>query len=151
MARRRGSRREVATLAWPLSVGMLSFTLMGLVDTVLMGRVGTIAQAGVGLGAVACFSLAAFFRGTAGGAQALVAAADGAGDRDRVRRAGTSALIFGLIGGLMLAGLLFLVGRFALAPLADDPAVVAEATPYVFIRVLSMPFSIGAWGLMSAL
>lgn len=151
MSSRRGGRDEVARMAWPLSVGMLSFTLMGLVDTLLMGQVGTIAQAGVGLGAVAVFSLSGFFRGFAGGAQALVAAGDGAGDRRRVRRAGTVAAIYGLVGGTVLAGLVWLVGTYALGPLADDPAVVEAAAPYVQIRALAMPLSVGSWGLMTAL
>lgn len=149
--RRRGSRDEVARMAGPLSIGMLSFTLMGLVDTLLMGRVGTVAQAGVGLGAIACYAFTGFFRGLAAGPQSLVSAGDGAGDRHRVRRAGTAAPLFGAIGGLILAGILWLVGTYALGPLADDPAVVAEAGPYVRIRALAMPFSIGAWGLMAAL
>lgn len=149
--RRRGSRDEVARMAGPLSIGMLSFTLMGLVDTLLMGRVGTVAQAGVGLGAIACYAFTGFFRGLAAGPQSLVSAGDGAGDRRRVRRAGTAAPLFGVIGGLILAGILWLVGTYALGPLADDPAVVAEAGPYVRIRALAMPISIGAWGLMAAL
>ena len=31
-----GGKKEVATLAWPLAVGMLSYTMMGLVDTLLV-------------------------------------------------------------------------------------------------------------------
>ncbi len=150
-SRRRGDRQEVARLAWPLSIGMLSFSLMGLVDTLLMGRVGTVAQAGVGLGATVCFALAGFFRGFASGPQSLVAAGDGAGDRARVRRAGTAGLIFGLIGGLLLMVLTWWVGAYALGPMADDPSVVAEAGPYVRIRALAMPIGILAWGLMCGL
>lgn len=149
--KRPGSRDEVARMAWPLSIGMLSFTLMGLIDTLLMGRVGTVAQAGVGLGAIAIYAFAGFFRGLAAGPQALVAAGDGAGNPLRVRRAGTAGPLFGLAGGLVLGLIVWLVGTYALGPLADDPAVVAEAGPYVRIRALAMPLSIGAWGMMTAL
>lgn len=148
---RPGDRREVARMAWPLSIGMLSFSLMGLVDTLLMGRVGTVAQAGVGLGAIACYALSGFFRGFASGPQSLVSAGDGAGDRTRVRRAGSAGLIFGLIGGCLLGLLTWLVGTYALGPLADDPAVVAEAGPYVRIRALAMPVGVASWGLMCGL
>jgi len=138
-------------MAWPLSIGMLSFSLMGLVDTLLMGRVSTLAQAGVGLGAIVCYALVGFFRGFAAGPQSLVSAADGAGDRDRVRRAGTTGLIFGLGGGLIAGGLVWCAGAYALGPLADDPAVVAEAGPYVVIRALTIPISVLSWGLMAGL
>ena len=66
-----GGRKEVAQLAWPLAVGMLSFTVMGVTDMILMGRVGTEAQAGVGLGVTLVFLVAAFFRGVTSGAQSL--------------------------------------------------------------------------------
>lgn len=148
---RRGDREEVARLAWPLSIGMLSFSLMGLVDTLLMGRVGTIAQAGVGLGAIVCYALSGFFRGFASGPQALVSAGDGAGDRRRVRRAGSAGLIFGLGGGLILAALTWIAGTWIIGPLADDPAVVAEAGPYVRARAWAMPIGILSWGLMCGL
>ena len=44
-----GGKKEVSVLAWPLAIGMLSFTVMGVTDTLLMGHVGTDVQAGVGL------------------------------------------------------------------------------------------------------
>ncbi len=101
---RAGGHREVTALAWPLAVGMVSFTLMGVADTLVMGQVGTVAQAGVGLGATFVWTFMAFFRGLSTGAQSVVAAADGAGNRDRVERAAASGLLVGLGSGLM-AGL----------------------------------------------
>ena len=57
-----GGRKEVAFLAWPLAIGMLSFTVMGVTDTILMGQVSTPAQAGVGLATTLVFAVTAFFR-----------------------------------------------------------------------------------------
>ena len=65
-----GGRKEVAVMAWPLAVGMISYTLMGLVDTLLIGRVSTAAQAGVGLASTFVFVAIAFCRGLSSGAQA---------------------------------------------------------------------------------
>ena len=85
-----GGHREVAQMAWPLAVGLLSFTVMGVVDTLLMGQVSTAAQAGVSLAAVMTYDALSFFRGVVTGPQSLVAAADAAlyrskeGGRDRV-------------------------------------------------------------------
>lgn len=150
-AHRRGSRREVAKLAGPLAVGMLSFTLMGVTDTLLMGKVGTVAQAGVGLAAIITFALGAFFRGMTAGSQSLVAAADGAQNPLRMSRAGSAAALIGLFGGILLAGITWLVGRYAMLPLTNDPAVAAEAGPYLVARAMFQPVSLVGWGLMSAL
>lgn len=150
-AHRRGSRREVAALAGPLAVGMLSFTIMGVTDTLLMGKVGTVAQAGVGLASILTFALGAFFRGMTAGSQALVAAAHGANNPLRMSRAGTAAGLIGLVGGVLLAAITWIVGRYAMLPLTDDPAVAAEAGPYLEARAWFQPVSLVGWGLMSAL
>lgn len=62
-----GGGREVARMAWPLALGMLSFTLMGVVDTLLMGRVSTTAQAGVAVASMTVGVFLSFFRGVASG------------------------------------------------------------------------------------
>ncbi len=89
-----GGKKEVSVLAWPLAIGMLSFTVMGVTDTLLMGHVGTDVQAGVGLATTLAFTFMAFFRGLTGGAQSLISAADGAGNWLRVRQAAGAALAY---------------------------------------------------------
>lgn len=151
MRTRRGRHHEVIHLAGPLAVGLLSYTVMGITDTLLMGKVGTVAQGAVGLASVLAFALSAFFRGLTTGPQALVAAADGAGDRLRLSRAGVAAPLMGLVGGVLLTGIMWLVARYGIAPLTDDPAVTAQASPYLAARALFMPVTLVGWGLMSAL
>ena len=96
-------------MAWPLAVGMLSFTLMGVTDTLLMGHVGTAAQAGVGLAAILGYACLAFFRGLTTGAQLFDAlgtvhlcALRGAGD-NRFTLAVTASAKWGLLVPLTLA------------------------------------------------
>ncbi len=148
---KQGGRNEVTAMAWPLAVGMISFTLMGVTDTLIMGHVGTVAQAAVGLGATFVWTFMAFFRGTASGAQTLVAAADGAGDRDRVVRAGGAGVLMGLVSGVIAAGLLAVATAHALPLMVDDPKMVASATRYLDIRVWGLPLTLTAFGLMSGL
>lgn len=138
-------------MAWPLAVGMVSFTLMGVTDTLVMGHVGTVAQAAVGLGATFVWTFMAFFRGTVSGAQTLVAAADGAGDRERVLRAGGAGAVIGLLSGVVAAGLLAVATAYALPVMVDDPKMVASAVRYLDIRVFGLPFTLMAFGLMSGL
>ncbi len=146
-----GGRREVTAMAWPLAVGMVSFTLMGVADTLVMGYVGTIAQAGVGLGATFVWTFMAFFRGATSGAQSIVAAADGASKRDRVERAGGAGVLIGLVSGLVAAGALALATTYALPVMVEDPAMVGSATRYLEVRVWGLPLTLTAFGLMGGL
>lgn len=146
-----GGRQEVASMAWPLAVGMLSFTVMGLTDTLLMGRVGTSAQAGVGLGAVIAMTAAAFFRGLTSGPQSLISAADGAGDRARVEEAGGAAVGLGLLSGLVVSLGLWIFLALCLDWLANDPEVAEASHAYLDWRLIGLPVSMLAFGLMASL
>ena len=146
-----GGRREVAVLAWPLAIGMLSFTVMGVTDTILMGQVSTPAQAGVGLATTLVFAVTAFFRGITSGAQSLVAAADGASDSVRIRQASGAAIGFGAVTGCLALVLVLIVGVWGLPHLSDDQALVSAASDYVWVRAFGLPVSLVAFGLMSAL
>ena len=146
-----GGKREVATLAWPLAVGLLSYTVMGVVDTLLMGRVGTAAQAGVGLATVVVFGLMAFFRGLISGAQSVVAAADGAGDAERVARGASAALVIAAASGLLATLALLLVRAFALEPMANDAEVAAAAAAYLDAYLPFLPVALLGHGAIGAL
>ncbi|MCA9543828.1 MAG: MATE family efflux transporter [Myxococcales bacterium] len=141
----------MATLAWPLAVGLLSFTVMGVVDTLLMGQVSTGAQAGVGLATVLTFGALAFFRGVVTGAQSLVAAAHGANNADRVTRAGSAGLLLGAVTGVLAAGVLAGLTAWVLPRVVTDAAIAGPAADYLWVRVFSLPFSLVAFGLMGAL
>ncbi len=142
-------------MAWPLAVGMLSFTLMGVVDTLLMGHVGTSAQAGVGLAVSVAWTLIAFFRGLISGSQALVAASHGAGDRERLRRAAGAGVLVGLVSGLVSCVLLASFAGPVLGLLVGDSegatAIGAHAVSYLEIRAFGLPLTLTAFGLMSGL
>lgn len=141
----------MAAMAWPLAVGLISFTVMGVVDTLLMGQVSTEAQAGVGLANALVFTFASLFRGLATGAQSLVAAADGAGDRVRVERAGGAALLIGVGSGLVAALALEGVRLLALPTFVPEAPVLDAAQDYLAVRVWGMPLDLLCFGLMSAL
>ncbi|MEZ4470485.1 MAG: MATE family efflux transporter [bacterium] len=136
-------------MAWPLAVGLLSFTLMGVADTLLMGRVSTAAQAGVGLGTVMLFVMTSFFRGLITGAQSVVAAADGAGDRDRVAEAGGAGLVMGLAAGGVATLALEACRRWLLPVMVDDPLVVVEADRFLQVAVLYPLLALVAHGLLA--
>jgi MATE family multidrug resistance protein len=96
--------RELVRLSWPVTVSMLSFTLMTLIDALLVARLGKDALAGVGLGGTVAFTMISFGWGLVRGGKTLVAQAFGA---NRPREAG------GYLGAAMLAGVIFGLIAFA--------------------------------------
>ncbi|MEE2758332.1 MAG: MATE family efflux transporter [Myxococcota bacterium] len=146
-----GGKLEVAILAWPLAVGLLSFTLMGVTDTILMGHVGTEAQAGVGLGATMIFFLVAFFRGLTSGAQSLISAADGAGQRKRILQAAGGGLLIGLLCGLVAMALTMGFITWFMPSLSESAAVIDNASGYMLVRAWVLPISLISFALMSIL
>ncbi len=147
-----GSPGEILSLAWPIAVGMLSYTVMGVIDTALMGQVGTSAQAGVGLASTLIFCCMSFFRGIVTGAQNIVAAADGAKDHARVRQAGSAALLLGATSGLMAMVVCAIIVFFVLPFITSQEPQLADATFHYFsLRLIDLPISIVGFAAQAAL
>lgn len=146
-----GSWQEVVGMAWPLAVGMLAYTAMGVADTLLMGFVSKEAQGGVGLATMILFVLTAFFRGLLTGSQSMVAAADGAADPARVRQAAGAAVWLGLATGAVAMVLLEVVRVGLLPHLADDQAVVAAADEFLRAALPLPLLTLVSYGFLSGL
>ncbi len=146
-----GGKREVAHMAWPMVVGMLSFTVMGVMDMLFMGGVGTEAQAGVGLATTLFFMFLSFFMGLAGGPGSIVSAADGAKDTLRIRRGGGAGILFGLAGGLITVLLLYVSYRPLLSLMGVEPAIASKTVQYLQARLWGTPFNLISFGLLSAI
>ncbi len=130
--------RELVRLAWPITVSMLSFGVMTLVDTLFVSTLGTSALAGVGLAATATFALYCFSFGLLRGTKTLVSQAIGAGRHDEVGvhlGAGlTAALVLGVITIVLGQGVALL-----LPLLAETDAAGVAAQQYLEIRVGGAP------------
>lgn len=130
--------REVAELAWPIVVSMLSFTAMGLVDTLWVSRLGTGPLAAVGLGNVAVWLPLSFGAGLLTGTKVCISQRVGAGDAVAARRLAWQGLW--LAGAL---GALTAIGSLGAAPLLSvlgaEPVWQADATAYANLRLLSAP------------
>ncbi len=146
-----GGKREVAKMAWPLAVGMLSFTLMSVADTLFMGYVGTTEQAGVGLATTLFFFFLSFFYGLLTGSQSLVAAAFGAKDDLRIKHAGSAGVIIGLFSAISALMLLALVYKPLLELTVPDDGIINSASAYLEMRLFGMPFSLIGLGLLSGI
>jgi len=128
----------ILTLALPIIGGMLSQSLLNLVDTAMVGTLGDAALAGVGVGGYANFMAIALILGLSAGVQATVA-----------RRHGEQRLsekAIPLNGGLLLALLITLpltlfctlISHHIVGLISDDSAVLAIADPYFEYRVYAM-------------
>lgn len=131
--------RELLRLAWPITISMLSFSAMSLVDALIVGHLGAAALAGVGLGSVVTFVLICFPFGLLRASKTLASQALGAERGDALPHHRGAALIVALA-----AGLLAVVVGLMLAPLvgsiSEDAASGEAARSYLAIRVLGVPF-----------
>ena len=130
--------RELVTLAWPITVSTLSFTVMTVVDTAFVGRLGPAALAGVGLGGIALWTVICFGFGLLRAVKVLVSQGVGAGDGDRV----LPFLGAGLYAALALSALSILIGLPVAQHLGQfsvslDAGRVAHT--YLSIRLLGAP------------
>ncbi|MCH4562834.1 MATE family efflux transporter [Halomonas sp. EGI 63088] len=131
-------RQTILRLSLPIIAGMLSQSLLNLVDAALVGSLGEVPLAGVGIGGYAMFLITAVVFGLSSGVQAQTARRHG--EEDWGRRA--MALNAGLLIALTVAGPLALLCLWQaprlLALINQDPAVNAVAVAYFRWRVVSL-------------
>ncbi len=129
---------ELAKLAWPIAVSMLSFSAMTLSDTLFVSQLGAAQVAGVGLGGVAAFTLICFGFGGLRSVKVLISQAVGAARRDRIPR----LVAAGILSALALGLVAVVLGRF-LGPLLTNMAATTlqgqTAAEYFWARNLSAP------------
>lgn len=129
---------ELLRLSWPITLSMLSYSIMTLVDTVLVSHLGAPSLAGVGLAGTAAFVLLCFPMGILRGAKTLVAQAVGADRRGEIGSyLGASLLSAAGLGVLIVAlGSLLAEG---LRLISASPEAGAAARTYLVIRNLGAP------------
>ena len=90
--------KRIFAISIPIIGGMLSQSVINLVDAAMVGRLGDAALAGVGIGCYATFITVSVVMGLSAGVQAMVARRQGAGQLDQIGEP--------LIAGLQLAALI---------------------------------------------
>jgi len=125
-------------LAWPITVSMVSFSMMTLTSTVFVAHLGADELAGVGLAGVVGFALVCFGIGLLRGAKTLVSQAVGADRRDRIPE-----LVAAAIGLAVVLGAIAMVAGQLVAPLlgslSASPRAGQFAAQYLAIRTLGAP------------
>jgi putative MATE family efflux protein len=130
----------ILTLGLPIIGGMLSQSLLNLVDTALVGSLGGDALAGVGVGGYANFMVVALVMGLSSAVQAMVARRHGEGRLSEKAEPLNGGLLLALIVTLPLTALCLYGDQWIVGLISSDPQVLAIATPYFDYRV---------WGLLA--
>lgn len=131
-------RQTILRLALPIMAGMLTQSLLNLVDAALVGHLGADELAAVGIGGYAMFLVSATVFGLMSGVQAQVARRHGELALDRRSHPLRAGLTIALAAALPLTALCLWQAPALLSLINDDPEVSHIAVDYFRWRVVSL-------------
>jgi MATE family multidrug resistance protein len=129
---------EVCTLAWPITVGMLGETAIGLVDTKLVGGLGASALGGVGVAVTLMYLAYAIVFGLMRGVKVRTSHAVGEGRPED----GLQYMRAGVLLGLLAGCLTWLAARdvtWVLVRLGVDDSTISYARDFLAARTWGAP------------
>ncbi|BBI61977.1 hypothetical protein HSBAA_32830 [Vreelandella sulfidaeris] len=134
VARRHG---KVIRLALPIMLGMLSQSMLNLIDAALVGHLGEVALAGVGVGGYAMFMLSAIVFGLSSSVQSQTAQRMGAAHTE-IAHPLNSGLVIGFGVALPLSLLAWWQAPLLIGLISQADDVQSVAVDYFRWRVLSL-------------
>lgn len=138
--------RRVMTLAWPVMVSMVSYSLMSAADAIFVGRLGTASLAAIGLAVTTTWLFLAMPMGLMRGLRVAAAQATGAGRTADADALGWQAIWLAGISGSVVA-LASFSGPWVFAMMGATPEVAAHAQAYFAVRALAAPIALIEMGL----
>ncbi|MGO2415227.1 MAG: MATE family efflux transporter [Cobetia crustatorum] len=129
---------RILTLALPIIGGMLSQSLLNLIDAALVGNLGETALAGVGIGGYAMFMVTAMLFGLSSGVQAQTSRRLGEDAHTRCGEGLNAGLIIALVIGLPLSAICYYWSYELLGLINDQPEVRDTGTTYFQWRVIGL-------------
>lgn len=130
--------QRILALSLPIMGGMVSQSILNIVDAIFVGKLGSVALASVGLGGYAAFLAASLVLGLGTGVQAVVARRKGEGDPSKYAAPLNAGLILSFYIAIPLMGLFYLLAEPLLQLLSSDPEVAKHGTDYFITRVPSI-------------
>ncbi len=131
-------RQTILRLALPIIAGMLSQSLINLIDAAMVGSLGEVPLAGVGIGGYAMFLVTALVFGLSSGVQAQTARRHGEEAWERRAVPLNAGLLIAVAISLPITLLCLWQAPRLLALINQDPAVNAVAVEYFRWRVVSL-------------
>ena len=134
--------RQVASLAWPVIVTSLNWTVMQLTDVAVVGLVSTDQAAILGASRTISFVAVVAAIGALTGVLVFAAKANGAGNLPATGRILREGLVLGALLCLMLAVPIYWLAEPMLAGIGVAPSLLSGTATVVRIIALSLPFYI---------
>ena len=126
-----GIKRVLLSFAAPLFLSQLFQQLYNSADALIVGNfLGKEALAAVSSSGPLIHLFIGFFNGAATGAGVVISRYFGAQDRDRVRKAIHTNVLFSLLCGLFLSGVGVLLTPYILRWMGTDPSVLPQSEAY---------------------
>lgn len=133
---------EIVNLAWPAILQEALNTIVNYIDTAMIGGMGAEASAAVGLTGTVNWLVMSIPGALGIGVLSVAAQANGAGDRETVRKAGQQSVFITIVMGLILTVLCLAVSPFIVAWLGGDELIRADATEYFVITMIPLVFRV---------
>jgi MATE family multidrug resistance protein len=130
--------REIVTLAYPVIIGMISHTVLNLVDTAMVGRLGDVALGSVGIGSFFVLVTVLIFGSFHIGMQAITARRLGEKRPEEFERILLNGSLLALAVGVAVSAAGYVLSSRIFSLLSDDPEIVRVGTGYLAIRSLSI-------------
>ncbi|WP_299201695.1 MATE family efflux transporter [uncultured Amphritea sp.] len=130
--------RTILALGLPIIGGMLSQSILNLVDAAMVGRLGETALAGVGIGGYLNFLAISLILGLSSGVQALVARRRGQNLSDEIATPLSWGIILAFIIAIPLTILFFINAEWLIALMSDDIQAQTIADEYFKYRILAL-------------
>ncbi|MFC2170543.1 MATE family efflux transporter [Calditrichota bacterium] len=127
---------EVWRLAGPVVIGMISQTLLNVVDTAMVGRLGAASLGAAGLGGMLAWLVLGSFGALNVGTQTVASRRFGEGDPYSAGKVLDNSIILGVMLGLTITLIVAPVMRELFRFFSADPEVVREGSGYIYYRLL---------------
>ncbi|WP_426417462.1 MATE family efflux transporter [Aestuariirhabdus sp. LZHN29] len=129
---------RVTSLAFPIMGGMLSQSLLNLVDAAMVGSLGEVALAGVGVGAYLNFLAVSMIMGLSSGVQAIVARRMGQGRTDECALPLNVGLLCALIIAIPVSLVFYAASPWLVALISSEQAVTDVGVAYFDARIVAL-------------
>ncbi|MFT5522040.1 MAG: MATE family multidrug resistance protein [Enterobacterales bacterium] len=137
----RARSRQVISISVPIIGAMISQNILNLVDAAMVGHLGSAAMAAVGISSFLNFLAVSLFMGLATGVQVIVARRIGEGRESEAAVPLNGSLLLNMIFAVPTSIFLYFLAPHTLQFIIDDPKVIAEAVPYMEMRL------VGVWAI----
>ncbi len=138
MKRDEAPARGIFRLALPVTAGMISHTVLNIVDTAMVGRLGDVALAAVGLGSFFLLVSVLVFGSLSVGTQAVTSRRLGEGRFGEFPRILYSSASLALIVGAIASVAGYFLSPSIFSALSSDPEVIEAGTPYLAVRFIGL-------------